>query len=85
MWGGVYIMKGTINMEFAGRRTKIAVNVKSVGTSDKCSAVDSLLDALEAKGDERLMILAMVMDRSLQENDGEEEEADKNESRCFRN
>jgi hypothetical protein len=62
MRGGVYIMKGTIIMEFHGDEAKITAKLTEVGIKDKCVAVDSLLEALEAEGIERLLILAAVVE-----------------------
>lgn len=60
-------MKGTITMEFDGPKTKIAVGVEGVGMTDKCTAVDNLLSALEAEGVERLVILMAVAERTIKE------------------
>lgn len=82
MWRGVYIMKGYIKMQFKDNyMAKVDVALEHVGFTDKCVAVDTLLDALDAKGLERLSILAAVVGAVT----SKDKEGNKNESRRFRN
>ena len=74
-------MKGTIAMTIDGPKTKIEVNVCNVDVADKCVVVDNILTALDAEGEERLLILAMVAKATGKKFD--EEEESNNESGCI--
>lgn len=71
-------MTGTILMEIDEAKTKVRLDVRDVDLADKCALVDNLLDALEVKGLERVLVLSLVMKLSS-------EEENRDESGCFRN